>query len=244
MAATTEQRPQAAPTSGPARRWWIAEFYRSALGKKYAMAITGIVLLAYVVVHMIGNLKLYQGAADLNAYADWLRQLLYPALPREGALWIFRVVLLGSVLVHMHAAYALWRDNRRKRPARYEKRDYVAVNFANRTMRWTGVIVALFVVFHIADLTFGATNPAFDHSDVYGNIVASFSNPLIAGIYIVANLALGLHLYHGAWSLFQTMGWNNRRFNAWRRYFAVTVAAAVVVGNVSFPLAVLTGVVG
>ncbi|MFO8075736.1 MAG: succinate dehydrogenase cytochrome b subunit [Egibacteraceae bacterium] len=242
--ADTQQKPTATtPPPKQGQRSWIAEFYGSALGKKYAMAITGIVLLAYVVVHMIGNLKLYQGPEDINAYAEWLRQIAYPALPEEGGLWIFRVVLGGSVLIHIHAAFALWLDNRRKRPAKYEKRDYVAVNFANRTMRWTGIIIALFIVFHIADLTLGATNPAFDKGDVYSNVVASFSNPLIAGIYIVANLALGFHIFHGAWSLFQTMGWNNRRFNHWRRYLAVALAVVVVVGNVSFPLAVLTGVV-
>ena len=240
--AVTRERAGSGSSSQPSGPW-IAQFYRSALGKKYAMAITGIVWLAYVAVHMIGNLKLYQGPEEINAYAEWLRQIAYPALPEEGALWGFRVVLIATIAIHIHAAFALWADNRRKRPAKYEKRDYVAVNFANRTMRWTGIIVALFILFHIADLTLGATNPDFDHADVYSNMVTSFSNPLISGIYILANLALGLHIYHGAWSLFQTMGWNNQRFNHWRWYFAVVLAVVIVVGNLSFPIAVLTGIV-
>lgn len=237
----TQERTGKAPRSGGSL--WITRFYGSALGKKYAMAITGIVWMAYVLVHMIGNLKLYQGPDEINLYADWLRQIAYPALPAQGALWAFRIILLVTLVIHVHAAYALWADNRRKRPAKYEARDYVAVNWANRTMRWTGVIVGLFILFHIADLTFGATNPEFEHADVYANMVASFSNPLISGIYIIANLALGLHLYHGAWSLFQTMGWNNPRFNQWRRHFATVFAVVVVVGNLSFPIAVLTGIV-
>ena len=239
--ATQEARPLAAVRR---RRTWLLEFYRSALGKKYTMAITGIVLMGYVLVHMIGNLKLYLGPRSLDAYGEWLREVGEPVLPRTVLLWSVRTILILAFLLHVHAAFALTMINRRARPTRYRsKRDYVAANYASRTMRWTGVIVGLFVLFHLMDLTWGTANPRFVRGDVYQNVVASFQRWPVAAAYVVANLALAAHLYHGAWSLFQTMGWSNRRFNHWRRYFAVAFAVLVAAGNISFPVAVLTGIV-
>lgn len=225
----------------------LAELYRSALGKKYLMAISGLVLMAYVLLHMAGNLKLYAGQASMNAYAAWLREMGEPVLPEEGALWAVRVILLAAVVVHIVAAAQLTAMNRRAAgPRRYDERDYAAADFAGRTMRWSGVIVLLFIGYHLADLTFGWANPnpEFAHAaTAYGNVVASLSHPLVGGLYIVANLALALHLYHGAWSLFQSMGWNHRALNHWRRWFAVGFAVVVGAGNISFPVAVLTGAV-
>jgi succinate dehydrogenase / fumarate reductase cytochrome b subunit len=130
--------------------------------------------------------------------------------------------------------------NRRARPEAYRsKRDYVAADFASRTMRWTGIIVVLFVVFHLLDLTWGPVNPDFVSGDPYHNVVASFERVPVSIIYVIANLALGVHLYHGAWSLFQSMGWTR----PWRRQFATVFAGLIVLGNVSFPLAVMFGVV-
>ena len=135
-------------------------------------------------------------------------------------------------------------QNRRARPQRYQgPRSYVAADFAARTMRWTGVIIALFVLFHLADLTWGFANPDYVHGEVYDNVIASFSRPPVAILYVIANLALGFHLYHGVWSLFQSLGLVNRRFNAWRRYLAVAFAVVVAGVNVTFPLAVLFGVI-
>ncbi len=239
------EEPEAAP-SRLRRRLWLLDLYRTALGKKYAMAISGIVWMGYVFAHMVGNLKLYVGQEDMDNYAVWLRELGYPALPETGLLWGMRIVLIVALLVHIHAAYALTVMNRRARPEGYRsKRDYVAADFAARTMRWTGIIVLAFVLFHLADLTFGveAANPDFVHGEVYANTVASFERLWAATFYVVANVALGYHLYHGAWSLFQTMGWNEPRFNAWRRYFAVGFALIVVVPNVSFPVAVQLGII-
>jgi succinate dehydrogenase / fumarate reductase cytochrome b subunit len=215
--------------------------YSTYVGKKYAMAVSGTVLMLFVLAHMIGNLKLYLGASSLDKYAAWLRDVGEPALPRQTLLWTVRIVLIAAVAVHIHAAYVLTLVNRRARPSAYRSpRDYVAASFASRTMRWSGIIVALFVVFHLLDLTWGATNPNFRTGDPYHNVVASFQRWPVAIAYIVANLALATHLYHGAWSLFQSMGWVFQ----WRRTFAVTFAAVIAAGNVSFPLAVLTGVVG
>src|SRR3954467_5684763 len=214
--------------------------YSTAVGKKYIMAISGMVLMAFVLAHMVGNLKLYFGPTSLDNYSHWLREVGEPALPRQVLLWIVRIVLLGAVVAPIAAASPLTRINRRARPEAYRsKRDYVAADFASRTMRWTGIIVAAFVVFHLLDLTWGATNPDFVEGDPYHNVVASFERIPVALVYVIANLALGVHLFHGAWSLFQSMGW----VRPWRREFATAFAAVIVGGNVSFPLAVLFGVV-
>jgi succinate dehydrogenase / fumarate reductase cytochrome b subunit len=233
-----------AGASSRSRTPFILELYRSALGKKYLMAITGVVFMGYVLAHMIGNLKLYQGADAFNEYADFLRRLLYPILPASGTLNLLRVILLAALIIHVVAAVQLTQMNRRARPSAYRsKRDYIAADFAARTMRWTGVIVLLFVAYHLADLTWGWVNPAPAGSSVYDKVVASFEVPIVSAFYLVANLALGVHLFHGVWSLFQSMGWNNRRFNHWRRSLAVGFTVVVVGGNLSFPIAVLTGVI-
>ncbi len=222
---------------------WPFDLYRSAVGKRYVMAVSGIVLMGYVAAHMVGNLKLYLGPHQIDRYAGWLRTMGEPVVPRGVALWVIRVVLLGALVLHLHAASTLTRIDVRARPERYRTRtEYIAANFASRTMRWTGVIVGLFVVFHLADLTWGSANPSFVRGSVYHNVVASFSRWPVALVYIVANVALGMHLYHGAWSLFQTLGWNHPRWNAWRRPFAVTFASVVAGGNILFPVMVLSGV--
>jgi succinate dehydrogenase / fumarate reductase, cytochrome b subunit len=236
--------PPIKPGPPPGKHLWIVDFYRSAVGKKWVMAVTGIVLLGYVVVHMAGNLKLYLGAESINHYGEFLREMGEPIFPRTNLLWILRAGLTLAFALHVHAAFALTLLNRRARPQGYRsQRDYLVANYASRTMIWSGVIVLLFLAFHLADLTWGFANPDFVRGDPYGNLVASFSRVPVALLYIAANVALGFHIFHGAWSLFQSIGANNPRFNHWRRYFAVAVAAVVVVGNVSFPIAVMTGVV-
>lgn len=237
MATAVEEAP-------PRRRApYPVELYRTAVGKKYVMAVTGIVWMGYVLIHMAGNLKVYLGAEDINHYGEWLRTIGEPMFPYSVVLWILRVAIYGSILLHVHAAYSLTRMNW-ERDRKYEsRRDFIAANFASRTMRWTGVLVALFILWHLADLTWGTVNPDFVRGDVYNNLVRSFERPVVAVFYIVANLALGVHLLHGAWSLFQSLGWNHPRFNAWRRWFAYGFTIVVIGGNISFPLAVMTGVI-
>jgi succinate dehydrogenase / fumarate reductase, cytochrome b subunit len=243
MATGTQERGGAAGLAGGRRTPFLVELYRSALGKKYVMAITGIIFLGYVFAHMVGNLKLYQGRSSFNAYAEWLRELLMPLAPHAWTLHAMRLVLIVALVLHVTAAYQLKMMNRRARPDAYRSpRDYIAADFASRTMFWTGIIVLLFVGYHLADLTWGWVNPD-PTGTVYDRVVASFSVPAVAAFYIVANLALGFHLYHGTWSLFQSLGWNNRRFNHWRRSFAIAFTLVVVVGNLSFPIAVQLGIV-
>jgi succinate dehydrogenase / fumarate reductase cytochrome b subunit len=247
MAATTATRGSSGSATAPrAKRKapFPVELYRSAVGKKYVMALTGIVIIGFVVAHMIGNLKLYFGAEDFNHYGEFLRELLVPILPRTVALWLMRIGLIAAFVLHIHAAYALTRINQAARHTKYQsKRDYVAANYASRTMRWSGVIVGLFLVWHLFDLTFTGTGYTYVRGLAYENVALSLGRIWNAAIYLVANIALGFHLFHGTWSLFQSMGWNNPRFNAWRRGFAAGLTAIIVLGNVSFPIAVTAGIV-
>jgi succinate dehydrogenase / fumarate reductase, cytochrome b subunit len=219
---------------------WPVEFYRSAIGKKWVMAVSGIILLGFVFGHMIGNLKLYLGKQELDLYGEALRDIPSHLLPRTVLLWAVRVVLTSAFVFHIHAAYSLTRMNKRARPVGYQApREYVAANFASRTMRWTGVIVLAFLAFHLADLTWGAANTGhFVRGDPYNNLVYSFRRPVVAIFYVIANLALGVHIFHGAWSLFQSLGINNPRINKARLRFAQGFAAIIVLGNISFPIAV------
>ncbi len=227
-------------------RFWLLDFYSSAVGKKTVMAITGIVLLGFVFVHMVGNLKVYynDGGEHLNAYGEWLRTVGSPVLPHKTVLWAFRSAIILSVGLHLHAAVTLTLLNRRARPVGYKGgRDYIAADYAARTMRWSGVLIGAFLLFHLMDLTWGNVHPDFQGGKPFENLVASFEQWPVAAVYIAANLLLGLHLFHGAWSLFQSLGLNHQRFNHWRRGFAVLFAAVIVLGNISIPIAVLAGVI-
>ena len=254
MAQMLSRGPVSGTAAGPRRKrkWFLLDLYSTAVGKKYVMAITGIIGIGFVVFHMVGNLKMYLGLInhdgeqvyDVDVYGEFLRDLLVPILPRTYFLWIMRLVLIGAVILHVHAAYTLTILNRRARPVKYQSaRDYQVANFASRTMRWTGIIVLLFLFWHLADFTWGWFNPDYARGEVYRNVDASLSRVPVSVLYIVANIALGIHLFHGTWSLFQSMGWNNPRFNEWRRGLAAGLATIIVVGNVSFPIAVLAGII-
>lgn len=235
---------QAAPEAERRPAPWPVAFYGTAVGKKVVMALTGLIGLGYVLAHMLGNLKIYLGESSLNHYAEWLREIGMPALPLGGFLWIGRAVLVVALILHVHAAWSLARISRAARPSGYMKQDYVVANYASRTMRWSGVIVLLFIVWHLLDLTGGQVNPDFVRGEVYANVVASFERWPVSIFYILANLALGLHLYHGVWSLFQSLGWSHTRFDPWRQKMAAGFALLVTAGNLSFPIAVMTGVIG
>jgi succinate dehydrogenase / fumarate reductase cytochrome b subunit len=216
--------------------------YQSAVGKKWVMALTGVALLGFILVHMIGNLHLYEGPEQVNEYGEALRDLGGHLLPRTLALWIMRVGLAGAFVLHIHSAYGLTRMNLAANEKYASKRDYVAANWASRSMRWTGIIIGLYLLFHLADLSWGWwLGDDYIRGDVYHNVVESMSSLPVAIIYIVANIALAIHIYHGAWSLFQTLGINNPFINKARRPFAAGFAVLILVGNLSFPIAVQTG---
>lgn len=225
------------------------DLYRSAVGKKALMAVSGIVLFGFVLVHMLGNLKLYLGAEHLNAYGEFLRQVGEPVIPAGGLLWIARIVLLACVGLHILTATQLTLLNWKARPVKYTRREVIQADYAVRTMRWGGVLVALFIFYHLAHFTLGwnwawqGSDHVFEHGDVYGNLVAGFQVWWVSAFYIVAQVALGFHLYHGLWSLFQSLGAERDSLNPWRRGFSVTFAFVISIGNISFPLAVLTGLV-
>jgi len=222
---------------------WIVGFYRSAVGKKAVMAVTGIFLFGWIFAHMVGNLKVFMGPEHFNEYAAWLRTMGAPAMPHSVALWIARALMALAIYLHIDAATKLTLMNRRARPAAYESRDFVVASYASRTMRWGGVIIALFIIYHLLHLTFGTVHPSFVEGDPYHNVVAGFQVWWVAAFYIVAQLALGLHLFHGLNSMFDSLGLNHVKFNAWRRLFATAFALIIAVGNISIPLLILLGVV-
>lgn len=231
----TTVEPRAAG-AGPARP------YASPTAKKAVMAVTGLFLLLYVVVHLVGNLKLFLGREPLDHYAEWLRDLGTPLLPRTVFLWLFRAVLAAAVVLHVHAAVGLTRLNRAARPDPYRsRRQWAVASYASRTMTMTGLVVALFLAFHLLDLTWGPANPDFVRGDVYDNVVRSFSRWPVALLYVLGNAALGVHLAHGVWSATQTLGVDSRAWERARRGVALGVAGVVVAGNVAMPVAVQAG---
>jgi len=224
--------------------------YRSAVGKKAVMAVSGIALFGFVLAHMAGNLKLYLGPESLNHYAEFLREMGSPLLPHGGALWILRLGLIAAAVLHIVSATEVTLANRRARGHRYHRRATVEATYASRTMRWGGVLILLFVLYHLAHFTFGPewAHPDFVPGDVYHNVVAGFRVPWVSAFYIVAQVALGFHLYHGLWSMFQTLGWWKSAAPSdagdGRRTFALVFALVITIGNISFPLSVLAGLVG
>ncbi len=225
--------------------------YQSAVGRKWVMAVSGLVLLGFVVTHMIGNLHLYEGPLEVREYAETLRDLGVHVIPRTWMLWGIRILLIAAFVVHVHSAYSLAAMSRKANPSssldsnkRYaSSQDYAAANYASRTMRWTGPIVLLYLFFHLADLTWGWLSDDWTRGDPYNNVVISMGNIGVAIIYIVANVALALHIYHGAWSMFQSLGVNNPKINNYRRHIAGGLAGLILIGNLSFPIAVQAGLI-
>jgi succinate dehydrogenase / fumarate reductase cytochrome b subunit len=222
----------------------VTTLYRSSVGKKYLMALSGAFLFLFVFGHMIGNLKIFLGQEAFNHYAHWLREVLYPALPHSGFLWIFRLMVLGAVGLHILAAYMTWQQSRKATGSRYAyKLENLSFSYASRTMRWGGVIIGVFVVYHLLHFTTGRVHPSFDPADPYTNVVVGFQNPLIVGFYIVAITALAFHLFHGLWSATQTVGASHPKYDRFRRPVAMLVTLVIYVGFISVPIAILMGLV-
>jgi succinate dehydrogenase / fumarate reductase cytochrome b subunit len=209
--------------------------WRSTVGKKIVMAVTGLIMVAFVIAHVAGNLLAFDGPAKINAYGAFLKGT--PEL-----LWTERVVLLVAVTLHIVAAVQLTLIEKASRPIQYAKREYQAATFASRTIRWGGVFLAVFIVFHILHMTTGTVHPDFIDGDVYHNMVVGFSVPWVAAFYVVAMIALGLHLYHGAWSSFRTLGITQPSAHPLRRRVVAVVSIAIAALFASIPLAVVTGI--
>src|SRR3954471_9966001 len=170
--ATTANALQDPTIRGDFPMTWIGSFYRSALGNEVAMAVTGVFLFGCVFAHILGYLHIYLGPAHMNEYAKWLRVMGSPAMPNSALLWVVRVLMFVAVWLHIQAATQLTLMNRAARPVAYNRRDYVVGTYAARTMRWGGVIILLFIIYHLLHLTFGTVHPNFIENDPYHNVVA------------------------------------------------------------------------
>jgi succinate dehydrogenase / fumarate reductase, cytochrome b subunit len=212
----------------------VLNLYGTSIGKKVVMAMTGLVMFAWLCVHMIGNLQLFAGPAKLNAYAHFLQTT--PSL-----LWTSRTVTLFCVVLHVLTGVLLTLQNWRGRPVRYTEFQPVESSLLSRNMIWTGLILALFVTYHLLHLTIGlrSLHPQFDPVNVHANVVIGFSHIGTAAFYVICMAVLGLHMGHGVFSLFQSLGLAHPKYNHWRRRFATAVTLLIVAGNVSMPAAVV-----
>ena len=211
-------------------------FWESTNGKKAIMAVSGIILLLFVLGHMLGNLQVFEGPDQFNKYAVLLRTL-------PEALWAVRIILLIMVILHIVTAVQLAIRKKRARPIGYAKKENTVSSYASRTMYWSGPIVLAFIIYHLLDFTFGTLNPNYVEGDVYHNVIASFSNPIISAWYIFSMLLLALHLRHGAWSMFQSLGAAHPRHSDFLKKAAIVFAAVIFFGFIAVPVGVLAGVV-
>jgi succinate dehydrogenase / fumarate reductase cytochrome b subunit len=214
--------------------------FSTTIGKKAALAVTGMVLFGFTVGHMLGNLQVFLGPEVFNGYAESIKG-------KPPLLWGIRTLLLASVIGHIALAYDLYSRSSAARAVGYRMKRNTVTSYAAVTMKYSGPILLLYIVFHLAHFTapglaLGAA--PFSHTDAYTNFVSSFKVPWVAGVYVLANLFLGLHLYHGSWSLFQSLGISHPRYNPARQRIAIALALTVTTGNVILPLSVLTGFVG
>ena len=214
---------------------WLRTFWASTVGKKTVMAVTGIMLVGFVVAHMLGNLQMFIGAEAMNKYAALLKST-------GELLWVARAGLLVAAVLHITAAYQLTMINRAARPEGYAKQEPQASTLASRTMRLGGVILAAFIIFHLGHFTTGTFHPAFSETGVYGNVILGLRSPLVAGFYVLAMAALGLHLFHGAWAGVRTLGLRKRSEDPMYRRLSMGLALVVWAGFTAIPVAVLLGI--
>ncbi|MBM0205540.1 succinate dehydrogenase cytochrome b subunit [Micromonospora sp. STR1s_5] len=236
---------RSAPSVGPVVITKTRSPIRSNVGLKAVMAVTGILLALFLIAHMLGNLKVFTGETSFDHYAHWLRDIGKPLLPGVWFLWILRTVLVVAVVAHIVAATVLARRARAARPVKYAHRKKVNGSYAARTMRWGGVIILLFVIYHLLDLTTGTLNPVGDESKPYGNVVADFAPErwYVTLFYTLAILAVGVHLRHGAFSAFRSLGQQTPRGERRARTAALIFAVLLCAGYLVVPFAVLTGLV-
>jgi len=215
----------------------------SSVGKKAVMAVSGLLMVLYLLAHAFGNLKVFFGPGQFDGYAHWLRTMGEPVMHYSWTLWVIRVVMVAAVVAHVVSAYQLSRRDLRARPVKYEHRK-AGSSYATRTMRWGGIILALFIVWHLLDLTTGTVHSGgFQEGHPYQNVVDTFSTWYGNVIYIVAMLALGLHIRHGFWSAAQTLGVGSRTRDRALKTTANALALLLTAGFIAVPVGVMTGVV-
>ena len=222
----------------------LIALWNSVIGKKVVMAVTGAVLILFVLSHMVGNLKIFSGPEEINAYSRFLREVGWPELGYGQLLWIVRIVLLTCVFLHITAAVQLTRMNWAARPIGYGNKKDIETSWGALTMRWGGVLLVVFIIFHLFHLTGGLVGfqpGQFEHLMVYQNVVAAFSVWPISLFYIVAMAALCLHLDHGIWSMLQTLGFVNTDNTKSLRTVSRFIAFIIFAGFVSVPVSVLAG---
>lgn len=222
----------------------IFALWHTQIGKKVVMAVTGVVLVLFVIAHLLGNLKIFAGPDEINAYSRFLREVGRPELGYGQLLWVVRIVLLTCVILHITAAIQLTRMSWAARRIQYNVKRNIETTFAARVMRWGGVLLAVFVVFHLLHLTGGVVGfepGQFKHLAVYQNVVAAFHVWPVTIFYIVAMAALCLHLSHGIWSMLQTLGWSTSRNAAGLKTLSRVIGVVVFLGFTSAPVAVLAG---
>jgi succinate dehydrogenase / fumarate reductase cytochrome b subunit len=219
--------------------------YRTSIGKKMLMAASGLVILLWLIGHMLGNLKVWLNQKEFDSYAEFLRRLGEPIFPHTVLLWLIRGVLTVAFVVHVYLAIDLSVRNRRARQVRYARPGRVQADVPAVTMRWGGLALGLFVIFHLANFTWGWIHPGyrFVRGAVYHNVVGNFDQWWLVAIYGLAMIALALHIYHGTWSMFQTFGANSRRWDRLLRRSAGTLAVVMLVGFMSVPIGVLVGAI-
>jgi succinate dehydrogenase / fumarate reductase, cytochrome b subunit len=221
----------------------LASLWRSTIGKKYVMAITGLIWFGYLILHLWGNLKIYAGPQYLNTYGGFLRTVGDPLFGYAQLLWLVRLILIPAFILHVWSAMQLTSRDMASRPKRYQVRKNLESTIASRTMIYGGVFILLFLIYHLLDFTFGSANPSYVEGDIYHNVLASFQRWPIVLFYELAMIAVGLHLFHGIWSTFQTLGWNTSRSNRLVRNVGTACAVLLTLGNMSIPLAVVLGFV-
>jgi succinate dehydrogenase / fumarate reductase cytochrome b subunit len=224
----------------------VGEAWDSNVGKKVIVAVTGLALVLYVVLHMVGNLTALQGAggghAQIDEYGHWLREFGTPLLPYETVIWLIRVLLLGALIVHIVGVFQLTQRNRAARPQGYPAKR-IGRSWAARTMRLTGPLLLLFIVFHILQFTLLSVDVTpLAEGQIYSNLYGAFQKWYFVVLYLLALGALGYHLRHGVWSLFQTLGLDRPARNPWLRHGATALAVVVSVGFAIIPLGFWTGV--
>jgi succinate dehydrogenase / fumarate reductase cytochrome b subunit len=222
----------------------VMALWRTVIGKKIVMAVTGVVLIGFVIGHVLGNLKIFSGPNEIDAYSRFLREVGQPELGYGQLLWIVRIVLLVCVGLHITAAVQLTRMSHAARPIDYTVKRNIETTFAARMMRWGGLLLVVFIIFHLLHLTGGVVGFSagqFKHLAVYQNVLAAFAVWPVAVFYIVAMCALCLHLSHGIWSMLQTLGWSTARNEAKLKLLSRVIAIVVFLGFTSVPVAVMAG---